>query len=60
MTSDRAIYIHENVIIHDGEIVCEVTGRRKRGKGLEVPCAYKFFRCETMVMKMKELIHTKR
>ena len=45
---------------HDGEIVCEVTGRRQHGKGLEVPCAYKFFGCETMVMKMKELMHTKR
>ena len=27
-----------------GQIVCEVTGRRKKGKGLEVPCTYKFER----------------
>ena len=24
-----------------GEIECEVTGRRRKGKGLEVPCVYK-------------------
>ena len=24
-----------------GQIECEVTGKRKRGKGLEVPCMYK-------------------
>ena len=27
---------------HEGRIICEVTGRRKYGKGLEVPCCYKF------------------
>ena len=45
---------------HDGEIMCKVTGRRKRGKGLEVPCAYKFLGCATIVMKMKELIYIER
>ena len=28
-------------IRHGGTIVCEATGHRKPGKGLEVPCCYK-------------------
>ena len=27
---------------HDGKIECEITGQRKKGKGLEVPCVYMF------------------
>ena len=27
---------------HGGTITCEVTGQRKRGKGLEIPCVYCF------------------
>ena len=27
---------------HGGRSSCEVTGRRKRGNGLEVPCRYRF------------------
>ena len=27
--------------VSGGEIECEVTGRRRKGKGLEVPCVYK-------------------
>ena len=26
---------------HDGVVTCQVTDRRKHGKGLEVPCKYK-------------------
>lgn len=29
-------------IQNGGDISCEVTGQRKKGKGLEVPCLYKF------------------
>ena len=31
---------------HGGKISCAVTGRRKHGKGLEVPCVYKFLGSE--------------
>ena len=34
-----------------GIITCEVTGRRKYGKGLEVPCFYKLTGKETIVKK---------
>ena len=45
---------------HEGEIECEITGRSKRGNGLEVPCTYhctgqkKFVkRLETLLSKHK-------
>ena len=41
---------------HDGAISYEVTGRRKHGKGLEVPCVYKLVGEEKMVMKAKEIL----
>lgn len=44
---------------HGGKISCEVTGRRKYGKGLEVPCVYKFFGSEKLVKKMKSIITQK-
>ena len=43
-------------LTHQGEIRCEVTGRRKFGKGLEVPCFYKCTGKEKMVLKLKELL----
>ena len=43
---------------HGGKISCEVTGRRKYGKGLEVPCVYKFLGSEKLV-KMKDIITKK-
>ena len=27
---------------HGGEVVCEITGSRRRRNGLEVPCVYHF------------------
>ena len=41
---------------HDGAISCEVTGRRKHGKGLEVSCVHKLVGEEKMVMKAKEIL----
>ena len=43
-------------LLHDGRISCEVTGNRKLGVGLEVPCIYKFTGPEKTIMKMKEKI----
>ena len=44
---------------HGGKISCEVTGRRKYGKGLEVPCVYKFLGSEKLVKKMKSILTQK-
>ena len=45
---------------HDGRISCEVTGRRKHGKGLEVPCVYTISGLEKMVLKMKDKLRVKK
>ena len=37
-----------------GLIKCEVTGRRKRGKGLEVPCTYKCHGSKQLISKLKK------
>ena len=42
-----------------GKIFCEVTGRRKHGKGLGVPCAYTITGPEKMIVKMKEMLRVK-
>ena len=34
--------IYWNFLERGGLITCEVTGRRQLGKGLEVPCVYRF------------------
>ena len=44
---------------HGGKISCEVTGRRKHGKGLEVPCTYKFLGPEKMIRKIKGILQEK-
>ena len=44
---------------HGGTITCEVTGSRKHGKGLEVPCVYTFVGKEKNIMKLKELLQKK-
>ena len=46
-------------ISHGGTISCEITGHRKRGKGLEVPCLYKFTGSERMITKMKGILRVK-
>ena len=42
-----------------GKMSCEVTGRRKHGKGLEVPCVYKFLGSEKIITKMKDVLYEK-
>ncbi len=43
-----------------GDISCEVTGRRKKGKGLEVPCLYKFKANDVkLIDKLKQNIKLK-
>ena len=44
---------------HGGKVSCEVTGKRKHGKGLEVPCVYKFLGSEKMIMNMKDVLYEK-
>ena len=43
-------------LCHGGRVTCEVTGRRKRGKGLEVPCAYKFVGNSKLIKKLIQLL----
>ena len=45
---------------HGGNITCEVSGRRKRGKGLEVPCLYEFRGVKKLVAKLEVLLSDKR
>ena len=40
---------------HGGRAVCEITGHRRKGKGLEVPCMYVFSGSKTLVNRMKKL-----
>ena len=42
-------------IRHGGTMLCEVTGSRQRGVGLEVPCVYKLAGSEKLVQRMKSL-----
>ena len=44
---------------HGGKISCEVTAKRKYGKGLEVPCVYKFLGSEKMILKLKAIMQEK-
>ena len=37
-------------------MTCKLTGRRKRGKGLEVPCAYKFVGNSKRIKKLIQLL----
>ena len=46
-------------LAHGGTIICEVSGSRKHGKGLEVPCTYTFVGKEKNIMKLKELVRKK-
>lgn len=43
-------------IAHGGRVSCEVTGRRKYGKGLEVPCVYKLLASEVLIVKLNKII----
>ena len=43
-------------LCHGGRVTCEVTGRRKRGKGLEVPCAHKFVVNSKHIKKLIQLL----
>ena len=42
-------------IRHGGTISCEVTGSRKRGIGLEVPCVYKIVGSKKLIQRIKGL-----
>ena len=41
-----------------GNGCCEVTGRRKKDKGLEVPCVYTYSGPNKLVKKLKTLLAT--
>ena len=39
-------------LLHGGYIICEVTGKRKKGNGLEVPCIYTFTGTEKLIERI--------
>ena len=39
-----------------GVITCQITGKRKRGVGLEVPCVYSYAGSAMMTKKLKTLL----
>jgi len=41
-------------IEHDGTVSCEVTGPRKRGIGLVVPCRYTFSAKKKLISKLRK------
>ena len=41
---------------HKGEIIARITGHRRLGNGLEVPCCYIFTGKKKLVKKLKELV----
>ena len=43
-------------LMHCGRITCEVTGHRKKGHGLEVPCNYNLTGDKKMVMKARKIV----
>ena len=43
-------------IDHDGIVSCEITTRRKHGKGLKVPCIYHFTGRKKNIEKLKKLL----
>ena len=43
-------------ISHGGSVYCRITGRRKKGKGLEVPCKYIYCGPSKHVKKLKKLL----
>ena len=47
-------------LMYGGQVSSEVTGRRKLGNGLEVPCTYKLTGREKLVNRMQELLSKQR
>jgi len=41
---------------HGGRSTCEITGRRKCGNGLEVPCVYRFVGKRKLIEKLEDLL----
>ena len=44
---------------HSGEVSCVITGRRKYGVGLEVPCVYKMNGKPRLIERLKKLLYFK-
>jgi hypothetical protein len=46
-------HVSWHFLLHGGTITAEVIGKRKFGKGLEVPCRYTFIGKKKLVQKLK-------
>ncbi len=49
----RAVW---HFLSHGGSAHCKVTGHRKKGKGLEVPCKFVFRGRKTIISRLQKLI----
>ena len=49
----RAVW---HFLSHGGSAHCKVTGHRKKGKGLEVPCKYIFYGRLALISRLKKII----
>ena len=49
-------HIARHFLSHEGVITCTITGHRKFGKGLEVPCTYSFSGKSKIVFKLQRLL----
>ena len=44
-------------LLDGGQIMCEITGKRRKGKGLEVPCTYKLTaKNSQLIKKLKKAV----
>lgn len=48
--------IFKGFLMHEGEIECEITGSRRRGNGLEVPCVYHFTGKDKTIIRLVGLL----
>ena len=46
-----------DILKDGGEITSEVTGKRKKAKGLEVPCVYTFTGSGETIIKLQTLLN---
>ena len=52
----EVLHLVWHFIEHDGTVNCEVTGRRKHGIGLEVPCTYVFSAKKKLIRKLRNYL----
>ena len=55
----RELFIEvRHFLRHRGRSTCEVTGRRRCGNGLELPCSYHFVAKQWLIKKLEGLLQS--